>query len=89
MNIRNDISENELAFININTTSAELQNKLGAPKSIGHYVVDEEITCNAYQYEMTDGYVFNVCYYGYGKIDRAWIENAEGEETKVLVEADR
>ena len=92
MEMRDDITESELAFIVEETTSAQLQDQLGAPKSIGHYVVDEEgdeeITCNAYQYEMADGYMFNVCYYGYGNIYRAWIENAEGEETKVLVETD-
>lgn len=92
MDIRDDIIESELAFINDKTTSAELQDKLWAPKSIADYVVDEgtdeEITCDAYQYEMTDGYMFIVCYYGYGNIYRAWIENAEGAETKVLVEVD-
>ena len=91
IDIRKDIQEEELAFIDQTTTSAELQNMLGAPAGFEEYSEGEQenqIVTNAYFYQLADGDIFKVIYTNTGSVLKAWIEDTDGTEQKVLVGID-
>ena len=84
MQIRNDISENEISFIGEDTTSAEVQENLGAPHgSISNW--EAETRTDVYYYNITSGKTLKITYERYGVISQAWIENKDGEEIEIFI----
>ncbi len=79
MERRFDIDEDELNFINIETTPSELQQILGAPHSM-MYGLPENIVIGIYIYGLEDKNVFKVVYSGFGHIYKAWVEDKKGNE---------
>ena len=88
--IRYNIDINEIEFINIETTSIELQNVLGPPHGMSEYTINEgtsdEFIFTAYLYVLDNDEVFKVCYFDAGNILRAWVEDQDGKEKVVFVE---
>ena len=90
MNIRLDICEDELSFIDENITSEELQRALGAP----HYYIElrdtniESMPGNAFVYELTSGNVLKIVYYRQGYIVKAWVEDKDGKQIEMYIDRD-
>ena len=84
MIIRNDISENEISFIGEDITSAEIQEKLGAPHgSISNW--EAETRTDVYYYNISSGHKLKITYERYGVIAEAWVEDKEGNITETII----
>lgn len=90
MHKRFDIEENELSFINEDTTSSKIQQVLGAPHSYieARDVNPESVEGNAFVYALTNGNAFKVIYFREGYILHAWVEDNDGNETKTYLDRD-
>jgi hypothetical protein len=90
MHKRFDISEDELSFIDESATSREIQQELGAPHSYIElretYI--ESAPGNAFVYELENGNVLKAIYFRQGAILRAWVEDNDGNEIKLLIDKD-
>ena len=86
MEVRNDISIEELDFINADTISKELQEVLGAPHEIKLY---ELTNCNwgeninAVIYSLESEEQFLVVFDNKGKVLLAWTEDEQGTQTVI------
>ena len=84
---RFDINKDELGFINVETTAANLQEKLGAPHDM-LYGIDGLPYIGVYTYDLDDGNFFKVTYGADLIVYKAWIEDKVGNEVEVLVSVD-
>ena len=86
---RFDIREEELSFIDENTTSIGVQRAFGAPHYyIEGYKPEKETNANAFVYDLKNGNVFKIIYYRDGYILWAWVEDKDGKEIKLLAKGD-
>jgi hypothetical protein len=90
MRKRFDIKEDDLSFISEDTTSRKIQQVLGAPHSYieARDVNLESVSGNAFVYGLTNGDAFKVIYFRQGYILRAWVEDNDGNETKLYIDRD-
>lgn len=90
MKKRFNISEEELSFIDESTSSDELQKVLGAP----HYYIEaydvniEDVYANVFVYELENDNLFKVVYFRTAYIIRAWVEDSDGKQIKLLIDRD-
>jgi hypothetical protein len=85
MILRRDITENELDVFDMESTSVDVQQLLGAP----HDRISAQIAglrTDAYTYPLTNGNIFLVSYERNGVIVKAWVVEVEGKIQKVLVD---
>ena len=84
MQIRNDISENELSFIKQDPVSTVVQENLGAPHgSISNW--DAETRTDVYYYNLTSGNTLKMTYERFGVISQAWIEDKDGDMIETII----
>lgn len=85
MDMRDDIEENELEFIDMESTSVDVQQALGAPHDrIGVRKIG--LRTDAYTYPMTNGNTFIISYERNGVIVKAWVVDENKETQKVYVD---
>ena len=84
--INDNISESSLHFINSNTDSSLIQNEIGAPYEIREYSLPDGLVVNSFVYKLNNGSILRIIYFPTSIVCRAWIEDTEGKEIKVIVE---
>ena len=84
--IKQGITESEIEFITDTSTTELVQKKLGPPHSVKAYHCYDGFLINSFVYRLIDGNSLRVIYNYHGTVGRAWVEDAQGNETEVLVE---
>lgn len=88
MEVRFDITIDDLAFIDDETDSLELQQALGAPHHIAYYreATQIELYSNLYGYTINEDKQLVVAYYRNGYIYQAWLQDENKEVIKVYID---
>ncbi|MHB1314324.1 MAG: hypothetical protein ACYCX2_02415 [Christensenellales bacterium] len=85
--LKENLSEEDISFVNYLTAISVLQEKLGAPHGIKQFTnPTTRFVGNAFYYKLKSGNLFVFIHTVKGLIGRAWIENRFGEEIEVLIE---
>jgi len=85
MVIRDDIDEDELEAIDMESTSVDVQELLGAPHGRVAYG-NSGLRTDAYTYPLTSGNTFVVSYERNGVIVKAWVADKNKETLKVYAD---
>lgn len=86
--LRWDITKDDLAFIDDETDSVELQQALGAPHHVEYYreAASIEVYSNIYAYQIEGGNHLMVAFFRDGYIYQAWLQDEDKEKIEVYID---
>lgn len=86
--LRWDITMDDLAFLDDETDSVELQQTLGAPHHVAYYreATSVELYSNLYGYQIEGGNHLVVAFYRNGFIYQAWLQDENKEKIEVYID---
>jgi len=80
------IDETEIQFIDSKSEASLVQERLGAPHEIEEYTLPNGFVVNSFVYKLKDSNSLYIVYSTKGIVGRAWIEDSEGNEIKIIIE---